>query len=332
MKLDIIVDLQYGDCGKGRETVSRLKKNKYDWVAKCSGGSNAGHSVIHASRTSGRKEKTVLHLLPMGLLFDVRSIIGPGCVLNPDVFFQEVEELEKQHGIDRKLIKIAHNAHIITKEHLEIDGRDEKIGTTKRGIGPCQSDRYFRRGLQAKDVSELQPFIVNFVDVMWEKRNSNILVEGSQGIFLDPFYGEFPYITSCHCSVGGVLANGFSWKDVNEVVGVIKPYQTYVGNKQMEKLAPIFEQIRNLGKERGSTTNRPRQVFYLNPNSLVKAANVSGITSLVVNKMDILKELDHWVISDGVSKVNLKTEDNFKNYLQDLVKVPITYNYSPEVN
>jgi adenylosuccinate synthase len=74
----------------------------------------------------------------------------------------------------------------------------------------------------------------------------------------------------------------------------MKGYETYVGTKKFELNNPIFSKIRQIGKEYGATTGRPRQVNWTNINLVQKAARVNGVTHLVVNKMDILDEVKSW--------------------------------------
>ena len=81
-----------------------------------------------------------------------------------DQFFKELNELEEK-GINTKgMVFIAKNTHIITKEHLEEDGKDTKIGTTKRGNGPAYRDKYARDGFLAQDIPELEPYLIDLVD------------------------------------------------------------------------------------------------------------------------------------------------------------------------
>ena len=92
MIADIIVDLQYGDCGKGKITHHLLKSGEYTHCIRYNGGCNAGHTIYHNGI------KFVTHHLPAGCFFGVKSIIGPGCVVNIDQFFDEIRELgEKRH-------------------------------------------------------------------------------------------------------------------------------------------------------------------------------------------------------------------------------------------
>ena len=88
MLADIIVDLQYGDCGKGKVTHYLCKFKEYTHVLRYNGGCNAVHTIYHNDK------KFVTHHIPSGVFHGVKSIIGSGCVVNPIQFFKEIEELE----------------------------------------------------------------------------------------------------------------------------------------------------------------------------------------------------------------------------------------------
>ena len=174
MLADIVVDLQYGDCGKGKVTHHLCKTEGYTHVIRYNGGCNAGHTIYHNER------RFITHHVPAGVFFGVKSIIGPCCVLNIDQFFQEIKELEEGGIKTQGLLFIAENAHIITKNHLEEDGKDTKIGTTKRGNGPAYRDKYDRKGLRAKDVPALRPYLINLYQELHERyQNPKILEVGS---------------------------------------------------------------------------------------------------------------------------------------------------------
>ena len=260
MLADVIVDLQYGDCGKGKVANHLCKINDYTHVVRYNGGCNAGHTIYHNG------QKLITHHIPCGVLHGIKSIIGPGCVLNVDQFFKEIEELEEAGIVVDGLIKIASNVHIITDFHLAQDRRDSEIGTTKRGNGPAYRDKYARKGMIALEIPELSEYIID----MYQEIHNNekydevkILFEGAQGFGLDIDWGDYPYVTSSHCTVGGAILNGVPPKAIRDVWGVSKAYETYVGAKDFQGLDPELELIRELGDEYGATTGRPRQTNWL---------------------------------------------------------------------
>jgi hypothetical protein len=104
MLADIIVDLQYGDCGKGKITHHLCRHGDYTHVLRYNGGCNAGHTIYHEGK------KFVTHHIPAGVFFGVKSIIGSGCVVNPVQFFAEIDELEAAGIKTQGLVFIASKA------------------------------------------------------------------------------------------------------------------------------------------------------------------------------------------------------------------------------
>ena len=311
MIADIIVDLQYGDCGKGKITHHLCKNNYYTHVLRYNGGCNAGHTIYHEGK------KFITHHIPAGVFFGVKSIIGSGCVVNVEQFFKEMKELQ-EGGVDVEgLVYVASNAHVITQSHLEEESAESKIGTTKRGNGPAYRDKYARAGVQAKDVPELQPFLIDLYEEFHGKEASPvILCEGAQGFGLDIDYGDYPYVTSSHCTTAGALLNAIPPAWVRDVWGVAKIYETYVGSKSFEPDEPIFSKLRDLGEEYGATTGRPRQCNWADVSLIEKASKINGVTKIVFNKVDILRELGQWnLIIDGET-TDLRTEERTREFIK----------------
>jgi len=299
MIADVVLGLQHGDEGKGKITHHLCKTGGYTHVIRFNGGCNAGHTIYHKGK------KFVTHHIPVGVFFGVKSIIGPGCVLNPIQFLKERQELI-DGGIDLDgLLFVAENTHIITSEHLEEDGKDTKIGTTKRGNGPAYRDKYNRSGYIAKNVNILQPYLINMYEALHDNKEKEvkILFEGAQGFALDIDWGDYPFVTSSHCTVGSALLNGVPPQAIRNVWGVAKIYETYVGAKKFEPDIPIFKRIREVGEEFGATTGRPRQCNWLNFEMLDKAVRVNGVNKLIFNKIDVLDEIGQWA---------LKSESGYK--------------------
>ena len=147
----IIIGLQWGDEGKGK-IVDYLTEAS-DVVIRGQGGNNAGHTVIAGGT------KYVLHLLPSGILWDSKTnVIGNGVVIDPIGLVQEIERIEKQGvAITPEKLLISDRAHVVMPFHKELDAArevalgDQKIGTTKRGIGPAYADKVNRCGLRIAD-------------------------------------------------------------------------------------------------------------------------------------------------------------------------------------
>ena len=146
----IILGAQWGDEGKGKATDQLGTRAEY--VVKYNGGNNAGHTVV----VDG--EKFALHLLPGGILSPgCIPVIGNGVVVDIQVLFEEIEELESR-GMDTSKLRVSSNAHIITSYDRKMDALsekslgDKKIGTTGRGIGPTYADKVSRVGLRMQDL------------------------------------------------------------------------------------------------------------------------------------------------------------------------------------
>ncbi len=148
----VVVGAQWGDEGKGK--IVDLLTSYADVVVRFQGGNNAGHTLVVGG------EKTVLHLIPAGILHPGKScVIGNGVVLDPAVFVMEIDRL-KQKGFlkDDGQLVVSLDAHVIMPWHKAIDIAREaaagagKIGTTGRGIGPTYEDKVARRGLRVRDL------------------------------------------------------------------------------------------------------------------------------------------------------------------------------------
>lgn len=151
MSNTILVGSQWGDEGKGK--IIDVLTGEVDIVVRSQGGNNAGHTIVSGS------EKYVLHLIPSGILRKGKvCIIGNGVVIDPVALVGEIQGL-RQRGIkvDKNLL-ISESAHLVMPYHRSIDERREelkgknKIGTTKRGIGPAYGDKAARTGLRMSDL------------------------------------------------------------------------------------------------------------------------------------------------------------------------------------
>ena len=309
-KLDIIVDLQYGDSGKGKVAHFLCKSGKYSHVLRYNGGSNAGHTIFHKGK------KFVTHQVPVGVFYGIKSIIGSGCVVDPEAFIKEVHELESAEIKIKGILFVARNAQVVTKAHKTEDGEDKKIGTTKRGIGPAYRDKYARTGIRAEQVKSLRPYLIDlYSEIHNSKRNLTVLGEGAQGFGLDIDWGDYPFVTSSHCTTAGALLNGFAPQSVRNVWGVAKAYETYVGNKRFEPSDKIFEKIREIGEEYGATTGRPRQCNWMDADLIEKAVKINGVTHLVFNKIDVLNKLGVWKIKFHNKPLPFKNEKAMRGFV-----------------
>jgi adenylosuccinate synthase len=326
MLADVIVDLQYGDCGKGKVTHHLCNNEKYTHVIRYNGGCNAGHTIYHHGN------KFITHHIPAGVFFNIKSIIGPGCVVRPSQFFKELRELRKG-GVDTEgLVFIAKNAHIITDEHMEEDNKDTKIGTTKRGNGPAYRDKYGRTGLRAEQVPELKPYLIDIYEELHEKSvDPVILFEGAQGFGLDIDWGDYPYVTSSNCITAAALMNGIPPQTVRNIWGVAKIYETYVGTKEFQPKEKIFQEIQEVGQEFGATTGRKRQVNWMNLNFLKKAININGVTHLVFNKVDVLEKVGRNALYENNTIKRFDTTNDMCDVIEASIFSDRKCNYVKEI-
>ncbi len=242
MSVSAVIGTQWGDEGKGK--IVDYLAEQADMVVRYQGGNNAGHTVI----TNGKEFK--LHLLPSGILYsNIICVLGNGVVIDPQVLIKEIDKIRRE-SINTNLLKISDRAHVIFPYHKLQDELQEenlgskKIGTTKRGIGPCYVDKYNRIGIRMIDLLEpevlyeklkmnleeknflfnkkfnfeklysqytqygkqLRIYVCDTIKLINNavKENKKILFEGAQATFLDVDFGTYPYVTSSNPTLGGV--------------------------------------------------------------------------------------------------------------------------------
>ncbi len=161
----VVLGTQWGDEGKGK--IVDLLTEKASNVVRFQGGHNAGHTLVVGG------EKTILHLLPSGILReDVTCIIGNGVVLSPEALLKEIDELEARSGPVTDRLKISAACPLILPYHIALDQAREakrgnkKIGTTGRGIGPAYEDKVARRGIRLGELMHEAHFAEKLKEVL----------------------------------------------------------------------------------------------------------------------------------------------------------------------
>ena len=156
MSTTVVLGAQWGDEGKGK--VTDFFASSADYVVRFQGGNNAGHTIVVG------KDKIALSLTPSGVLYpDCTPVIGSGCVIDLGFLKQELEML-KEKNISTKKLVISPNAHLVMPYHKLLDELIEeslgenKIGTTKKGIGPCYADKIQRKGIRVQDLLDKNNF------------------------------------------------------------------------------------------------------------------------------------------------------------------------------
>jgi len=211
----VVVGTQWGDEGKGKLTDLLAKEMQV--VVRYQGGHNAGHTIV----VDG--ESFALQLVPSGVLYDhITPVIGNGVVIDPGVLLEEIDLLEGK-GIDCSRLKVSGNAHLIMPYHQELDAITERylgrnrLGTTKRGIGPAYADKASRVGIRVQDLLDPKIFREK-LDVVLKEKNQilakvyNRLPLSSADMaarYLDQYAPRLaPMITDCVGFVHDSLAGG----------------------------------------------------------------------------------------------------------------------------
>lgn len=209
-----LVGLQWGDEGKGK--VTDLLGRDTTVVVRYQGGNNAGHTIVVGG------ERYALHLVPTGILYPhCTPVIGPGVVVNPQVLLDEMDTLQGR-GIDVARLKLSGNAHLVMPYHLELDRVTERrlgknrLGTTKRGIGPAYADKAARIGLRVQDLLDPKIFSEKLEVALKEKNLVLTRVYGRLPIEMRQVEEEYlayaerlaPHITDAGAFVQDALDKG----------------------------------------------------------------------------------------------------------------------------
>lgn len=190
MPSTVVIGAQWGDEGKGK--IIDILSQDADYIVRYQGGNNAGHTVVIGS------ESFILHLIPSGILHRGKCcIIGNGVVVNPAALIEEIRKLKARNiDVDKNLL-ISEQAHIIFPYHWKIDELREiakgkgRIGTTKRGIGPCYTDKVTRCGIRMIDLLDGDMFSAKLKNNLKEKNAVLKNVYGFKGYSFKEIYSEY---------------------------------------------------------------------------------------------------------------------------------------------
>jgi adenylosuccinate synthase len=201
MSTVVVVGTQWGDEGKGK--ITDFLAESAEVVARYQGGNNAGHTILIDNK------KYKLHLIPSGIFYnDKICVIGNGMVLNPAALIEEIQYIH-DNGFSTANLKISDRAHVIMPYHLLLDGLEEdrkganKIGTTRKGIGPCYMDKAARNGIRIADLMDAEEFETKLRRLVEEKNRVIEQVYGAKGLNADSILEEYleyaevlrPYVT-----------------------------------------------------------------------------------------------------------------------------------------
>ncbi|MFC4766560.1 adenylosuccinate synthase [Effusibacillus consociatus] len=185
----VVVGTQWGDEGKGK--ITDFLAEKAGVVARYQGGNNAGHTIS----IQGREFK--LHLIPSGIFYPEKiCVIGNGMVVNPKALVDELRYL-RNNGVSTDNLRISDRAHVVMPYHIRLDELEEeskgsnKIGTTKKGIGPAYMDKAARVGIRMTDLLDPEEFASKLKRNLEEKNRVFEKIYGVPGFDFDQIYTEY---------------------------------------------------------------------------------------------------------------------------------------------
>ena len=201
MSTVVVVGTQWGDEGKGK--ITDYLAEGADVVARYQGGNNDGHTIIIGNK------KYKLTMIPSGIFNENKvCVIGNGMVINPQALIEEIEYIHG-HGFSSDNLKISDRAHLIMPYHMVLDGLEEdrkgdnKIGTTRKGIGPCYMDKAARAGIRVADLMDAEIFEAKVRKLVEEKNHVIAQVYGGEPVDAEAIIRDYlgyaeklrPYVT-----------------------------------------------------------------------------------------------------------------------------------------
>ncbi|WP_457550825.1 adenylosuccinate synthetase [Archaeoglobus sp.] len=322
MPATIVVGGFWGDEGKGKIISYIAHSDKPKIIARGGVGPNAGHTVEVEGRKFG------VRMLPSGFVYkNARLLIGAGVLVDPRVFLNELDVLDKDYKV-RERVGVDYRCAIIEEKHIQEDRGDEhlkkKIGTTGTGCGPANVDRVRRKAKQAKDIPELKDYLA---DVPLEINDALdeghfVLIEGTQGFGLSLYYGTYPYVTSKDTTASAIASDvGIGPTRVDDVVIVFKTFPTRVGEGPFPTEIPQEEAEKMGIVEYGTVTGRRRRIGLWDGKMARYAAMVNGATQVAITGIDKLDKECYGVTE--WEKLTPKAKE-FIERVEDEVKVPVT--------
>ncbi|MCL2687823.1 MAG: adenylosuccinate synthetase [Methanobrevibacter sp.] len=288
MTCNILVGGAWGDEGKGKCITYLCDNDRPDIIARAGVGPNAGHSVEFNG------EKYGLRLTPSGFVNkDAKLLIGAGVLVDPEVFFHELDYLKKYNVDGRSFVD--YRCSTITPDHKQRDQSSEhlfkKIGSTGTGCGPANSDRVMRTVQMAQDIPELENYTCNVPLEVNEAidNGEDVFIEGSQGFGLSLYYGTYPFVTSKDTTASTFAADvGVGPTKIDEVIIVFKSYITRVGEGPFPSEMPQ-EKAEAMGiEEYGTVTGRRRRVGLWDMDLAKEACMINGATQIALTCVDRL--------------------------------------------
>jgi adenylosuccinate synthase len=297
--VDVVVGCQFGSESKGLASAMIASKNKYDWLVSVN-SSQAGHTAPYRT-PRGEINQIVFRQLPASLVSDMNAMIyiGAGAVINLDVFIEEIHRAEKAGFPVRCRLFVDRNALVITQDHIEEEkGRamGHHIGSTCEGVGSALAGRCLRTAPNMDDFTE---WAKNYGIILVDNSmilEGDVLLEGSQGFGLSPYYGHYPYCTSRDTTTSAFLSYAqINPKKLRDVYGIYRTYPIRVGGNSGPMHRELtWEEIQNrsgyskLG-EFTTVTKRLRRIGEWDSVLAQRSAIVNGVTKpilMFVNYLD----------------------------------------------
>jgi adenylosuccinate synthase len=286
MTVDVVVGGFWGDEGKGKIISHLVNKRNATIVARGGVGPNAGHTIV----VDGIEYK--LRMIPSGIGGKnvKKLLIGPGVLVNPEVFLKEIKEtqMEGKAFLDFQ-------CGIIEDKHRQIDSTDphlvKKVGTTGSGSGPANEERVRRKLKLAKDIKELNSYLI---DVPGEihagiAKGESVLLEGTQATHLSLFHGTYPFVTTKDVTASAICSDvGIGPTVVTDVTLVLKAYVTRVGEGFLPNELTEDETIEKGWTEYGTVTKRLRRAAPFSPDLAKRSILLNGATKVALTKLDIV--------------------------------------------
>jgi adenylosuccinate synthase len=376
-----IIGTQWGDEGKGKVT-DALAENA-DFVVRYQGGANAGHTVVAQGQTfklnllpTGVIHPLATNILADGMVIDayrfaeeMATIRAQG--LDPKVLVSDKAHLVLPH---HKSVEARNNFVGTTKRGIgpAYSDRARRVGirvgdldnpaalrerasqlltekpNSTREAGWDSLESALASLHEMRDI--LLPYIASTGQLLRDaiKQGQKVLFEGAQATLLDLNYGDYPYVTSSHPTVGGIITGtGVSHRALNKVYGVVKAYATRVGNGPFptELHGEEDEFLRQKGGEFGVTTGRARRTGWLDLVLLKYACEINGCDGLVLTKLDILSDFPSIKVAtayqDGIpqyqelpgwgSLAGIKTREQLPGSVLRLLELIENYTQTPVV-
>jgi len=281
----VIVDAFWGDSGKGKTCAFLARKLDAPLSVRAGIGTNAGASIILDDDSVIRARQ-----LPTGWLNPgTRVAVGSGVLVDPTIFLGEVDRF----GI-RDRAQVDYRCAVITPAHIDAERRDanlaQKVGSTCTGNGFARSDFVLRRGIQARDVPELEPYLADVArEVNEVAARDTVLIEGSQGTLLSlALSPDYPFTTSDNCTAVSAMDDvGLNWRLVQDVLLVVKSMPTRVGSGPLPHEMTEEESVARGIAEYGTVTGRVRRkATQIDWDLLAYSAMLNGPTQIALTFCD----------------------------------------------